>query len=136
MRTEFTQIAITAPLLRRVIAPPRLGVVFIAVLLEDHEQVVDVVLLLVLRVSSVGLLVRLQVEFRVVRVVPRSVVVESEARAEGVSIREELKPLSKKREAHRPKKARGALSMQPDDGVDVEEDEGDGEEFDEDLEME
>ena len=44
MRTEFTQIAITAPLLRRVIAPPRLGVVFIAVLLEDHEQVVDVVL--------------------------------------------------------------------------------------------
>ena len=67
MRTECTQIAITAPLLRRVIAPPRLGVVFIAVLLEDHEQVVDVVLLLVLRVSSVGLLVRLQVEFRVVR---------------------------------------------------------------------
>ena len=50
----------TAPLLRRVIAPPRLGVVFIAVLLEDHEQVVDVVLLLVLRVSGVGLLVRLQ----------------------------------------------------------------------------
>ena len=42
---------------------------------------------------------------------------------------------SKKREAHRPKKARGALSMQPDDGVDVE-DEGDGEDFDEDLEME
>ena len=54
----------------------------------------------------------------------------------GINIREELKPLSKKREAHRPKKARGALSMQPDDGVDVEEDEGDGEEFDEDLEME
>ena len=45
------------------------------------------------------------------------------------------KPLCKKREAHRPKKARGALSMQPDDGVDVE-DEGDGEDFDEDLEME
>ena len=58
----------TAPLLRRVIAPPRLGVVFIAVLLEDHEQVVDVVLLLVLRAPSVGLLVRLQVELRVVRV--------------------------------------------------------------------
>ena len=54
----------------------------------------------------------------------------------GINIREELKPLSKKREAHRPKKARGALSMQPDDGVDVEDDEGDGEEFDEDLEME
>ena len=53
----------------------------------------------------------------------------------GINIREELKPLSKTREAHRPKKARGALSMQPDDGVDVE-DEGDGEEFDEDLEME
>ena len=54
----------------------------------------------------------------------------------GINIREELKPLCKKREAHRPKKARGALSMQPDDGVDVEDDEGDGEEFDEDLEME
>ena len=53
----------------------------------------------------------------------------------GVNIREELKPLSKKREAHRPKKARGALSMQPDDGADVE-DEGEGEDFDEDLEME
>ena len=39
------------PLLRRVIAPPRLGVVFIAVLLEDHEQVVDVVLLLVYGVT-------------------------------------------------------------------------------------
>ena len=85
MRTECTQIAITAPLLRRVIAPPRPGVVFIAVLLEDHEQVVDVVLLLVLRAPSVGLLVRLQVELRVVRVVPRVIVVESEARAEGVS---------------------------------------------------
>ena len=53
----------------------------------------------------------------------------------GINIREELKPLSKKREAHRPKKARGALSMQPDDGADVE-DEGEGEDFDEDLEME
>ena len=42
-----------------------------------------------------------------------------------INIHEELKPLCKKREAHRPKKARGALSMQPDDGVDVE-DEGDG----------
>ena len=53
----------------------------------------------------------------------------------GINIREELKPLSKTREAHRPKRARGALSMQPDDGVDMD-DEGDGEEFDEDLEME
>ena len=52
-----------------------------------------------------------------------------------INIREELKPLCKKREAHRPKKARGALSMQPDDGVAMD-DEGDGEEFDEDLEME
>ena len=71
----------TAPLLRRVIAPPRPGVVFIAVLLEDHEQVVDVVLLLVLRAPSVGLLVRLQVELRVVRVVPRVIVVECTAKA-------------------------------------------------------
>ena len=52
-----------------------------------------------------------------------------------IDIHEELKPLGKKREAHRPKKARGALSMQPDDGADVE-DEGEGEDFDEDLEME
>ena len=42
-----------------------------------------------------------------------------------INIHEELKPLCKKREAHRPKKARGALSMQPDDGADVE-DEGEG----------
>ena len=51
------------------------------------------------------------------------------------SLRPLLLVLCKKREAHRPKKARGALSMQPDDGADVE-DEGEGEDFDEDLEME
>ena len=54
------------------------------------------------------------------------------------SLRPLLLVLCKKREAHtahRPKKARGALSMHPDDGINVD-DEGDGEEFDEDLEME
>ena len=51
-----------------------------------------------------------------------------------IDIDEELKSLAPRRQAHRPKKARGALSMQPDDGLDVEEDEGEGEELDEELE--
>ena len=60
MRTECTQI--TAPLLfLSVLAPPGLGVVCVAVRLEDDEQVVDEVLLLVRGAQRVALLVRLEV---------------------------------------------------------------------------
>ena len=80
MRTECTQI--TAPLLflfLSVLAPPGLGVVCVAVRLEDDEQVVDEVLLLVRGAQRLALLVRLEVELPVVRVVRRIGVVEREA---------------------------------------------------------
>ena len=84
MRTECTQI--TAPLLfLSVLAPPGLGVVCVAVRLEDDEQVVDEVLLLVRGAQRLALLVRLEVELPVVRVVRRIGVVEREARAQGVT---------------------------------------------------